>query len=115
MSPALRAGLDAVTALLALTGAAAALVGSVGLVRFGTSFRRVHAPTLGATLGTWSLTLATVLHLSVVRGDVYLHALLVAVFVAATTPVTTIFTMRAALFRERLAGREPAPEDQRPS
>ena len=44
---------EAVTAGLVLTGALAALVGSFGVLRLRTFFQRVHAPTLGATLGTW--------------------------------------------------------------
>jgi multisubunit Na+/H+ antiporter MnhG subunit len=32
----------------------------------------------------------------------FLHALLITLFVTLTAPVTTIFLMRAALFRERL-------------
>jgi multicomponent K+:H+ antiporter subunit G len=37
------------------------------------------------------------------------HALLISVFVALTAPVTTIFLMRAALFRGRIAGRDAPP------
>jgi multicomponent K+:H+ antiporter subunit G len=103
MMPAVAWAVDAVTALLVVTGATAALTGSLGLVRLGTFFQRVHAPTLGATVGTWSLTLATALQLSFAEGQVFVHALLVAAFIALTAPVTTIFLMRAALFRERIA------------
>jgi multicomponent K+:H+ antiporter subunit G len=37
-------------------------------------------------------------------GNLFLHAVLVSVFVALTAPVTTIFLMRAALFRDRQTG-----------
>ncbi|HET7753702.1 MAG TPA: monovalent cation/H(+) antiporter subunit G [Anaeromyxobacteraceae bacterium] len=99
---------DVVTALLVVTGAFAALVGSFGLLRLRSFFQRVHAPTLGSTLGVWAVTLATALQLSFVREQVFVHALLIAVFIAVTAPVTTIFLMRAALFRSRVAG-EDAP------
>jgi multicomponent K+:H+ antiporter subunit G len=100
---------DAVAALLVVAGGLAALVGSFGLVRLRGFFRRVHAPTLGSTLGTWSFTLATALQLSIAREQIFVHALLVALFLAVTAPVTTIFLMRAALFRRRVAGATAPP------
>jgi multicomponent K+:H+ antiporter subunit G len=93
---------DAVTALLLLIGAVAALIGSFGLLRLRSFFQRVHAPALGATVGVWGLTLATVLQTSFVVGQPYVHAVLIAAFVALTAPVTTVFLMRAALFRGRV-------------
>lgn len=92
---------EILTAVFALTGAAFAAIGSFGLVKVPTFFRRIHTPTLGATLGVWCMTLATIIYFSVQGGSLFLHALLIAVFVALTAPVTTIFLMRAALFRER--------------
>lgn len=89
------------TAVFAVLGAALAAVGSFGLVRLPTFFRRIHAPTLGATLGVWSITLATIIYFSVQGGSLFLHAVLISMFIAITAPVTTIFLMRAALFRER--------------
>ena len=101
---------DALTGLLAAFGALAALIGSLGVLRLRSFFDRVHAPTLGATLGVWSLTLATVVQASFEHGQLYVHALLIAVFIALTSPVTTVFLMRAAVFRRRLRGTEiPVP------
>src|SRR5690554_7796893 len=40
-----------VTAALVLLGASLALIGTVGLLRLKTFYERVHAPTLGTTLG----------------------------------------------------------------
>jgi multicomponent K+:H+ antiporter subunit G len=85
-------------------GAAFAAIGSFGLVRLPTFFRRIHAPTLGATGGVWSMTVATIVYFSVQSHTLFLHAVLIVLFVALTTPVTTIFLMRAALFRERQKG-----------
>jgi multicomponent K+:H+ antiporter subunit G len=97
---------EAVIAVLAVAGALAALVGSFGLLRLRTFFQRVHAPTLGVTLGTWSLTLATAVQGSFEHEQLYAHALLIGVFMVLTPPVTTIFLMRAAVFRERVKGTE---------
>lgn len=100
---------EVLTGLLAVVGAAFAAIGSFGLVRLPTFFRRIHAPTLGATLGTWCVTLATIVYFSVQGHSLFLHAALVAFFVAVTAPVTTIFLMRAALFRERQKGGDVPP------
>ena len=109
------AWVDAVTALLAVAGALVALVGSLGVLRLRSFFDRVHAPTLGATLGAACLTLATVLQSSFAQQQLYVHALLIPLFLALTTPVTTIFLMRSAVFRARLRGEEiPAPGAEEP-
>ena len=94
---------EAVTGLFAVVGAAFAAIGSFGLVRLPTFFRRIHAPTLGATVGVWCMTIATIVYFSVQGHSLFLHAALIALFVALTAPVTTIFLMRAALFRARTA------------
>jgi len=108
---------EIVTAVFAVLGAAFAAIGSFGLVRLPTFFRRIHAPTLGATGGVWSMTVATIVYFSVQGHSLSLHGVLIVLFVALTTPVTTIFLMRAALFRERQKNSDvppPAPSDQGP-
>ena len=95
---------DVLTSALVLVGALAAVIGSLGLLRMRTFFERVHTPTLGATVGTWSFALATAVQVSYLRGQPFLHALLIAVFIALTAPVTTLFLTRAAIFRERHEG-----------
>lgn len=101
MTEALPLWAEVLTAIFAVTGAAFAAIGSFGLVKVPTFFRRIHTPTLGATLGVWCMTLATIIYFSVQGRSLFLHAVLIALFVALTAPVTTIFLMRAALFRER--------------
>lgn len=97
---------DALTAALAVIGALAALIGSFGLLRFRSFFQRVHTPTMGATVGTWAFTAATMSQVSFSAKQPYVHVLLVAILIALTAPITTVFLMRAALFRAR-ARREP--------
>ncbi len=101
--------LDALTAVLVVSGALAALVGSFGLLRFDSFFCRAHAPTLGATVGVWGLTLAMVLQMTFAAGQLYVHALLVTAFIPLTAPVTTVLLMRAALFRARLRRESGVP------
>lgn len=100
---------EVVVAVLALAGAVAALAGSFGLVSLRSFFQRVHAPALASTLGAWSLSLATGLQLSFLQGEVFVHALLVPAFLAVTSPISTIFLMRAATFRRRVAGEDAPP------
>ena len=104
---------EALTSLFVLAGAAFAAIGSFGLVRLPSFFRRIHAPTLGATLGVWLMTAATIVFFSVQGDHLFLHAVLIALFVALTAPVTTIFLMRAALFRERQKGGKAPPRLRR--
>jgi multicomponent K+:H+ antiporter subunit G len=100
---------DVLTAILAVGGALVALIGSFGLLRMKTFFQRVHTPTMGATAGTSGLALAIVVQASFVTAQPYVHAILVAVFVALTAPVTTVLLTRAALFRGRLRGDPEMP------
>jgi multicomponent K+:H+ antiporter subunit G len=104
MSTALPLWAEVLTAVFAVLGAAFAAIGSFGLVRLPTFFHRIHAPTLGATAGVWCITLATIIYFSVQGFNLFLHAVLITLFVALTAPVTTIFLMRATLFRERQKG-----------
>ena len=101
--------LELIVAALVLAGAGVALVGSIGLLRLSSFFERVHAPALIATLGCWCILLGTVLCFSVLDSAFAVRAWLVAVFVALTVPITTIFLMRAALFRARGTGQKVPP------
>jgi len=97
------AWVEAVTAALAVMGALGALIGAIGLLRLPTFFDRMHAPTLGSTGGAWLLALATALQQSFLREQLFVHALLIPIFISMTGPITTIFLVRAALFRSRRA------------
>lgn len=100
-------------AALVLLGAAIALVGSLGLLRLGTYFERVHAPSIIATMGCWCIMHGTLLYFSLQGHGIAAHPLLIALFVAITVPVTNIFLMRAALFRARRAGQNVPPHVSR--
>ena len=106
--------LEIIVAVLVLAGAALALLGSIGLLRLPTFFERVHAPSIIATLGCWLIMHGTVLYFSVANRSLALHALLIAVFVAITVPIMSIFLMRAALFRARQMGLDVPPSLSQP-
>jgi multicomponent K+:H+ antiporter subunit G len=88
------------TATLLIGGAAITLIGSFGLLRLRSFYQRVHAPTLGTTLGTVFVTSASMIYFSTLGTRPVLHELLVIVFVATTTPITLMVLVRAARFRD---------------
>lgn len=88
-------------AVLAVAGAALSLLGATGLVRLGSFYERVHAPTLGATLGMALVLLACWLGFGAAEGRWLPREALIAVFLTVTTPVTMLLLARAALFRDR--------------
>lgn len=88
------------TALLLVFGAALALIGSLGLLRLETFFERVHAPTLGTTLGTGFVLAASMVFFSALESRAVLHELLIGVFMVVTTPVTYTLLVRAAVHRD---------------
>jgi multicomponent K+:H+ antiporter subunit G len=99
----------ALTALLLLGGAGLTLIGSFGLLRLTSFYDRVHAPTLGTTLGIGGVLLASMLFFSVLQTRLVVHELLIALFTVLTTPVTLILLARAALYRDRREGRGEVP------
>ncbi len=103
-------------AVLMLASALLAFIGSVGLLRLKSFYSRLHAPTLGTTLGLFLMVVATIVFFSLARGHLVLSPLLVGVFVTATVPITMILLARAALQRDRSEGdpRVPPPPSGKP-
>lgn len=88
-----------IAALLVLSGIAA-LVGCTGLLRLPTFFSRVHAPTLGNTLGIFAILVATILFASTTEHRLVVHPVLITVFLVITSPVTSILLVRSAIRRK---------------
>jgi multicomponent K+:H+ antiporter subunit G len=97
------------TSVLIVGGATVTLIGSLGLVRLGSFYERVHPPTLGTTLGTVSIALASMAYFSALHTRPVLHEFLIILFVIITTPVTLTILVRAALFRDGLQGADNVP------
>lgn len=93
--------LEVLVAGLILAGALVALLGSAGLLRLHSFFERAHAPAIIATLGCWCIVYGTLLYFSLVGEGLAMHVLLIALSVSVTVPITTIFLLRASLFRAR--------------
>ena len=114
-APDLPAWAALLTALLLLIGAGLTLTGSLGLLRLRSFYERVHAPTLGTTLGIGSVLTASMLFFSVLQTRLVLHEVLIAAFMTVTTPVTLTLLARAALYRDRREGNEDVPPRHLPS
>ena len=107
--------LQFVIAIIVLAGALVTLIGTVGLVRWASFYQRVHAPTLGSSLGAALILVASSLHSSFALGRPILHEVLVLIFILVTTPVTLMLLARAALYRDRSEGNPEVPLPPSPS
>lgn len=93
--------------LLVLSGILT-LFGSAGLLRFKRFYPRMHAPTLGNTLGVAFVLLASILVTSAIEGRLVIYQLLITFFLVLVSPVTAILLMQAGLRRD---ARRPVPEE----
>lgn len=96
-------------ALIVLAGALITFVGTVGLVRLATFYQRIHAPTLGTSMGAALIMLASSLYSSLTLGRPVLHEVLILIFILVTTPVTLVLLARSALYRDRAEGNADVP------
>jgi multicomponent K+:H+ antiporter subunit G len=87
------------TALCLIVGAGLTFIGSLGLLRLKTFYQRLHAPTLGTTLGTGSILIGSMIYFSALGMGPVLHEIVIAVFVTVTTPVSFILLLRATQLR----------------
>ena len=100
-APALPLWAALLTSFCLISGAAFTLVGAIGLARLKTFYERVHAPTLGATLGAALILTGAILCFSVIESRFFARGTLLPAFILLTTPVTFILLVRAALYRDR--------------
>ena len=95
------------TTVFVLAGASLTLIGSLGLLRLGHFYQRLHAPTLGTTLGTGGILIGSMIFFSAVATRPILHEILIAVFVTVTTPVTFILLVSATRHRRDVSPPSP--------
>lgn len=94
-----------------IAGAALSLLGATGLISLKSFYERVHAPTLGATLGAFLIVVGSITLLFATEGRLVLRDSLIVVFITLTTPVTLILLARASVYRDRVEGRADAPDE----
>lgn len=94
---------------LVLAGALLACIGSAGLLRLKTFYRRVHAPTLSTTLGLYLIVAGTLVCFWASQGGPPWRVVLVGVCVSLTAPISLMLLARAALERDRRGGARGVP------
>jgi len=91
----------AIVALLLVLAGCATLIGSVGLLRLRSFYERMHAPTLGTTLGTFCVVLACTLVASFAQHRPILHEWLICLLLILTAPVTPLLLLRGAIHQRQ--------------
>jgi multicomponent K+:H+ antiporter subunit G len=87
-----------------LAGAFLALMGALGTLWLKSFYQRVHAPTLGSSMGMALILTSSILYFSTARAALVVHELIIAVFLTLTTPISLTLVVRA-LARDRREGR----------
>jgi multicomponent K+:H+ antiporter subunit G len=87
--------------ILLILGGLIVVIGSLGLVRMPTFHERMHPPTMGTTLGTGCVLVASMLVSSAVAGYPVVHELLITLFLTMTTPVSAMTLMAASIRRTK--------------
>lgn len=89
--------LECVIGFFLVGGALFALVGAIGLARLPDFFTRVHAPTMGTTLGVAGTIIGSVIYFSVTRAMLVPHELIISMFLFITAPVTGHLLAKVAI------------------
>lgn len=101
-------------AVLLVIGGTLALIGASGVVRLGSFYQRMHAPSMITSWGTGSVVLASMLFYSGAAGKPVLHDIIIGVFIMITTPVTMLLLSRAAVQRDQAEGTPDLPGGNQP-
>ena len=88
-------------AILLATGGLFTLLGAIGLLRLPDFYARMHPPTMGTTLGTGCMLVASMLVSVALLHRPVFHELLITLLIVVTTPITAMLLMRAAVHRGR--------------
>lgn len=101
--------LSILVSALVVAGALLTMAGCLGLVRLKSFYLRIHAPTMGTSMGGGLILLASALYFTVTRDRLVAHEIAIFVFMTITTPVTLMLLARATLFRDRIEGNPDVP------
>lgn len=88
--------------LLLILGGLLTVIGSLGLLRLPTFFARMHGPSMGNTLGTGCVLIASMIASSALLHRPLMHEILITVFIVIASPVTAMLLARAAMYRTRV-------------
>lgn len=88
--------------ILLIVGGLLTVIGSLGLLRLRSFFARMHGPSMGNTLGTGCVLIASMISASALLHRPLMHEILITVFIVVASPVTAMLVMRAAIYRTRV-------------
>jgi multicomponent K+:H+ antiporter subunit G len=88
-------------ALLLVAAGLLTVIGALGLLRLPDFFARMHPPTMGTTLGTGCVLVASMLVSSATASRLAVHEVLITALVVMTAPVTAMLLARAAVYSSR--------------
>lgn len=86
------------------------VTGALGLLRLSNFYQRMHGPALISTLGTGCMLFASMIFFTAMQSRPVMHELLITAAVLLSAPVTAMMLARAAVFRDRRAGRPDVPK-----
>jgi len=104
--------LSVLVSVLVVLGSLITMMGCLGLVRLNSFYLRIHAPTMGTSMGGGLILLASAIYFTLTRERLIVHELAIFVFVTITTPVTLMLLARATLFRDRVEGNDVPGRDR---
>lgn len=87
------------SALIVLAGLIT-LIGALGLLRFSDFSGRIHATTLGNTLGSLCLILAAIGLSFFLEDRVFFHQLILIGFIFIASPISSMLLMRSYILRQ---------------
>jgi multicomponent K+:H+ antiporter subunit G len=90
------------TTVLLVIGGLLTVIGSLGLLRLPSFFMRMHGPSMGNTLGTGCVLIASMIMSSALLHRPVAHEIIITVFIVLVSPVTAMMVMRAARYRTRV-------------
>ena len=88
--------------ILLVLGGLLARTGSAGLLGVRTFYARIHAPTLGNTMGCGCVLAASILVFSALSSRPVFHEVIITLLLIVSSPVTAMLLMRAGVYRNRL-------------
>lgn len=102
--------LSILVSVFVVLGALLTMAGCFGLVRLKNFYLRIHAPTMGTSMGGGLILLASAIYFTITRDRLVVHEMVIFFFVTITTPVTLMLLARASLFRDRVEGNDGVPK-----
>ncbi|MDY3331434.1 MAG: monovalent cation/H(+) antiporter subunit G [Pelistega sp.] len=89
-----------IIAILLVLGGIVTLIGSLGLLRFPDFTGRIHATTMGNTLGALFVLAASVIISWYINDRVFFHEIIIMIFLFITSPVSAMLLMRSYTLRQ---------------